>query len=162
RRWPQRIFTLLRNLALVLQRLLTADRLSRAVKTSAITGLEQRRCSVGAGPEFIGLNLLTVAAVLMLRSSKRSISVEAGIVWSGGLALGPRSTPPLRNVALENSGHRSRLHRHWTSHLLSVSQIALSRAVSGTHVRPHTSEHSPLHGPMRHSARRILTGKTRL
>ena len=33
-------------------------------ETSAIAGLEQRRCSVGAGPEFMGLNLLTVAAVL--------------------------------------------------------------------------------------------------
>src|SRR5262249_53916813 len=39
-------------------------------------------------------------SALVLRSSKRSISVEAGIVWSGGLALGPRYTPPLRNVAL--------------------------------------------------------------
>ena len=49
---------------LVLRRHLIADRLSRATKASGTAGLEQQRCSVGAGPDFMGLDWPSVAAVL--------------------------------------------------------------------------------------------------
>src|SRR5262249_10501607 len=49
---------------LVLQQHVIADRLSRTTKLSGTAGFAQQCCPVGARPDFMGLNLLYVAAVL--------------------------------------------------------------------------------------------------
>src|SRR5262249_49138676 len=53
-----------RRRSFVLQRPLSAGRLSRAVKACGTVVLEQQCCPVGANPDLMGLDLRRVAAVL--------------------------------------------------------------------------------------------------
>src|SRR5262249_31720193 len=84
---------------------------SRPTNASGPAGLEQQRCSVGAGPDCMGLNLLSVAAVVGAVSKRQ---------WNQRTNTGPLP------VGEMNSAHVIRLiHLTW---VLEPPLVALVRS----------------------------------
>src|SRR5262249_221185 len=77
------VLQLLVGHGLLLQRHVIAGRLSRAVDAAGTTGLERQGCSVGAKPDFMGLDLLSVAAVLPLLTVAALVAAGAWMTPSG-------------------------------------------------------------------------------
>jgi hypothetical protein len=87
---------------LILQRHLIADRLPRAVKAWGTVDLEQQHRSAGASPDFMGLDLLSVAEVLIIPDS--SVHSRASAAAGKGLpcpskAYGSQGSASVTNAA---------------------------------------------------------------